>query len=124
MGAPNLDSRTVRPLNLANEVDGKSPDYNSPISLAEAEGRLFCTAFCSETPDVFVVELLGTLMVRLRLQTISSLLLNSFALVHQDIEGFGVFKKKAVSSIVIVPLAVHRAHFLGYDGEALCRSAR
>ena len=76
--------------------------------------------FAFKTPDDFVAELLGNpLWFAFDCGQSLHLLLNLFALVHQEIEGFGVFKKEAVfEHPLIVPSQCIERISLGYDGEA------
>ena len=76
--------------------------------------------FASKTLDVFVANLLGNpLWLVFDCRESLYLLLNAFALVHQEIEGFGVFKKEAVfEHPLIVTSQCFERISLGYDGEA------
>ena len=76
--------------------------------------------FASKTLDVFVANLLGNpLWLVFDCRESLYLLLNAFALVHQEIEGFGVFKKEAVFEhpMIVTSQCIERIS-LGYDGEA------
>ena len=76
--------------------------------------------FAFKTPDDFFAELIGNpLWLVFDCRESLYLLLNAFALVHQEIEGFGVFKKEAVFEHPLIVASQCSKHIpLGYEVEA------